>query len=354
MKSILFVINSLTTGGAERQVINDANLLNSNGFDVTIAFCGEGVLRNLVNDNIDLYPLKSVNIFRAITQLTMLLFKMRFDFVFGHMYWGLKVTAIPCFITNHKLVFFEHGLGLWRKFYHITIIKFLETFVQNIVVVSNKKKEVKINKERTSNSKLSVIPNSFQMKEFNKIEQFEKIDNIVKIIFVGRFNPVKQLIFLPEIANILLEKDIVNFQFILCGTGQDEQKISSKVIEYKLSDYFVLTGYVDNPFQYLLQSDINVLPSRTEDLSVALLEAGYAGLPMVVFDVGGNSDIVVNNKTGYLIKPFNLDEFADKLEILIKQPELRNKIGNQAHEFIKSNFTEGHRLKRLIEMMKSI
>ena len=97
-----------------------------------------------------------------------------------------------------------------------------------------------------------------------------------------------------------------------------------------------------------------MLPSRTEDLSVALLEAGYAGLPMVVFDVGGNSDIVVNNKTGYLIKPFNLDEFADKLEILIKQPELRNKIGNQAHEFIKSNFTEGHRLKRLIEMMKSI
>lgn len=351
---LLFVINSLHVGGAERQVVTDANLLASEGVDITVACYDKGELARQLNPAIHVILLPGKNEFKSGFELFKIIRSENFDFIFAHMFWALKVIAIPAFLTGHKVVFFEHGLGLWRKFYHLFLISLNELFVKKIVVVSNKKKKVKLEREKSSRKKIQVIPNSFMPPHHSSVNHLVHEDGIFKIIFMGRFNAVKQLHLLPLVAGKLCEMGARDFRFVLCGSGQEEAKIQQIVNEQRVNAYFDFPGYVQEPYSLLTEGNVFILPSRIEDFSVALLEAASAYLPLMAFDVGGNSEIIQDGWNGYLVTPFNIDDFARKLYHLMQNPQLRLEMGHNAHQFVVNHFTEKHRLTHLKNLIKSL
>lgn len=353
MKRVLFIINTLNVGGAERQVINDANLLGRSGFDVTIAFHQNGDLSTLLEKSIRLVDLGRKNEFRAIWVLSKFLAENKFDVIFAHMYWALKVSGIPSFLTGHRLFFFEHGLGLWRKFYHLLLVRLNEAFVEKVVVVSSKKRAVKVEREKTPERKVVILPNSFQENETQSGTEAPPLldEQMVNILFMGRFNPVKQLHLLPGICRRMVEQGARGFNFVICGSGVEEERLQRLICEEGVQEYFQLPGYVKNPFSFLNRSDIFILPSRVEDFSVALLEAGYARLPAVAFDVGGNGEIIRDGQTGFLVPPYETDRFAEALRQLVEAPSLRRRMGAAAHQYIENNFTEEHRRERLLRLI---
>jgi glycosyltransferase involved in cell wall biosynthesis len=354
MSNILFIINSLTLGGAERQVVSDANMLVQRGYSITIAITQKGELIKLLDNKITVIDFKQRNSILVSFDIYNLLKRGRYDYVFGHMFWALKLGAIPAYLSRSKFVFFEHGLGLWRKWYHLLLIRFLELKVSAIVVVSNKKLKLKILRERTPKKKLFLIPNSFTYQELGDFCQKPTHQKIVKIVFMGRFNPVKQLHFLPSIAAKISQLTDIQFKFVLCGEGSEDDHINMCIDEQGVRCLFEFPGYVSNPFSILQRSDIFVLPSRIEDFSVALIEAGFAGLPLIAFDVGGNSDIIKSGDNGFLISPFDHDEFAMRLTELLNNPERRKALGKNAHDYISNNYTEEHRLQKLMSLLKSL
>ena len=80
-------------------------------------------------------------------------------------------------------------------------------------------------------------------------------------------------------------------------------------------------------------SSIFTLPSRFEGFGLVIIEARAYGVPVVTFDCeNGPRNIITNNQDGILVKPFDIDEYAEKLLRLIKDDQLRFQMGKRAHE----------------------
>ena len=347
---IFLLINTLKFGGAERQVVNDSLLLAEEGVEVAILYYEPGELVKAVGNNkVRLIQLSGTTFPARVWSIYQILKKEKPNYLFAHMFWAQKASPLPTLLTNTRLIFFEHGLGLWKRWYHILITKLASRFAEKIITVSRAKKKIKIEREGFSAKKIRVIPNSFNPANDSQ-NKVDRQNNVYIIGFAGRFNAVKQLDLLIDVAIILREK-IDEFCFCLLGDGNTRKYLEEMVRKNDLEKYFELPGYVSNIQEHLKDFDAFVLPSKREDLSVALLEASAAGLPCVAFDVGGNKEIILDNKTGFIIKPFDVKRFAEKLILLRENDQLRQEMSKEAQEYINKEFSKGRRLEKIKEII---
>ena len=105
--------------------------------------------------------------------------------------------------------------------------------------------------------------------------------------------------------------------------------IKRKIIIYK--------GYKENIESILKNSCIFCLPSYREGMPKSVLEASAAGIPSIVTNTVGCKEAVINNKTGLLVKPKDYKDLSLKIEILIKNKNLRYFFSKNAKKFVKKN-----------------
>jgi len=97
--------------------------------------------------------------------------------------------------------------------------------------------------------------------------------------------------------------------------------------------------------------DLFVLPTRADCFSIASLEAMAAGLPVLVSNVGGISDIIREGETGYLIPPDDYDGLCDRLNALLDAPDLRQKMGQRGREVVCADFEARNLVLRGLKIM---
>lgn len=95
-------------------------------------------------------------------------------------------------------------------------------------------------------------------------------------------------------------------------------------------------GYRKDISNLMIMSDIAVSSSRREGLPVNVMEAMATGLPLVVSDVRGNHDLVLNGGNGYVVGIDDIEMFTSSIESLYKSQKLRNKFGEKSLELIKT------------------
>lgn len=334
-KKILFFINSLHFGGAESQVIQDGKILSDLGHTVTIAVIEIGPLIKQVKYPISIIIIKNKTILGIIYELTKILIKGNYDLVFSHLFKSNILCLIACFLTHTKFIAFEHGLGTWKKWYHKVLCKLISLGSQYIITCSYASREARIVNEYISASKIIVIHNSYN----GKYENF-KINkkDLFTIGYTGRFVKIKQLYTFIELAKIFKNKNIYDFRIILVGDGPEMITLKKKIVEHNLKDFFEFPGFVKNTSIYLKQFDVFVLPSASEDFSLALLEAGAHGIPAIAYDVGGNKEIISDGITGFLIPPFDIEKLFIRLLELKYNPEKLNLMGTRAVNHISRFF----------------
>ena len=106
-----------------------------------------------------------------------------------------------------------------------------------------------------------------------------------------------------------------------------------------LTDSVVFTGRVENVEDYLRAADIFVLPSTTEGMSVALLEAMAVGLPVVASRVSGTVDVIKHGENGLLFEPGDVEGLADCITSLIESPNQRAELASQARKTVEQHFS---------------
>ncbi len=79
--------------------------------------------------------------------------------------------------------------------------------------------------------------------------------------------------------------------------------------------------------------------SPEEDFGLGPIEAGACGVPSVVWDHAGPRETVINEETGFRVRPYDLDEFTEKQLQLLDDVSLRCKLGKQASKFVRENFS---------------
>ena len=134
---ILILIDTLSFGGAEKQAVNDANALSRKGLSVSVAYFTTGslveeLLPKIITINIDQesYHSKIIALIRIIKG-------HKIDLIHAHMFRAEIVAAIAGRITGALVVFNEHGLGLWRKWYHRFVFRLASMFSHKVLCASD-------------------------------------------------------------------------------------------------------------------------------------------------------------------------------------------------------------------------
>ena len=126
-------------------------------------------------------------------------------------------------------------------------------------------------------------------------------------------------------------------EFLLVGDGSLRPELEQQAAALGLSDRAVFLGDRRDIPAVLASMDVAVLTSDSESLSNAILEAMAARLPVVAYNVGGNAELV-NDQRGFLIDSENENIFANAIQLLLSDANLRKQKGENARRFVKENF----------------
>lgn len=169
-------------------------------------------------------------------------------------------------------------------------------------------------------------------KDVKKIKEEFNIEGSATITFIGRLIGVKGVeIFIRALKD--LKED---FKAPIVGDGPEREKLQNMVKEHGLKGKVIFTGWRSDIPAILAASDIFVLPSYSEGLSIALLEAMAAGKACVVTDIG----LPVNNgETALVVPPGDPESLARAVETLLIDEKLREKLGRNAREEVKRTYS---------------
>ena len=162
------------------------------------------------------------------------------------------------------------------------------------------------------------IPNAVDPTLFPK-KAIRKFEN--QIIYAGRLSKEKGIDVLLQTAKILSPK----YNLIILGDGPEKNNVRD-VANLKTNVHYLGYQSKQNTISLIRGSDLLVQPSLMEGISSTLLEAMACGTCIVASNVGGNSEIIENDKTGMLIKPNNHEELLDKISDLLKNSEKRSEM----------------------------
>jgi glycosyltransferase involved in cell wall biosynthesis len=136
----------------------------------------------------------------------------------------------------------------------------------------------------------------------------------------------------------LIYQRMPQVQFVLAGDGPFRSELERQAIAFGLGDRVTFLGDRGDIPEILASLDVAVLTSDSESLSNAILEAMAARLPVVAYDVGGNAELV-NNERGVLVAANRESDFADAIRYLLSDASLRAERGDNGRRFVGENFS---------------
>lgn len=160
---------------------------------------------------------------------------------------------------------------------------------------------------------------SFDLRDFYGIPQDHKV-----VVSVGELTEAKNHTALIHAMDRFRREKLT---CLICGTGAMKESLEQEIKEMYLQDKVILAGYCNNIPDILRQSDFFAFPSQREGLSVALMEAMQAGLPVMAADIRGNHDLIQDGEGGFLFSENLPEDYVGALAYFIKYPDEAERMG---------------------------
>ncbi|WP_297437721.1 glycosyltransferase [uncultured Clostridium sp.] len=325
MKKILFVINSLSGGGAER-VVEQLALYMSKKNEVHII-----IFDNSMHDIQKRYPnikVHTLNILdkKAIIKNKYLLEKKimqleknrAFDLMTVHLPYPHLLTRLTKYKTS--FIFVIHTVYS-RKFERIkvlrkSILKFIYNNMKIIAVSEGVKKELK--EDFRINAKfIEVINNPIDIDLINNKKKETIYFKRPYICFVGRLNKIKNVDKLIKIMKEIKEMDLV-----ILGDGEEYENLLNLVNELELQDKVYFKGWVDNPYKWMYNAKAMLSLSEYEAFPVNMIECLACNTKVIAYDCDyGPREILKGELLKYLLNDLN-DDIYKEIVKRIKEEEI--------------------------------
>lgn len=176
--------------------------------------------------------------------------------------------------------------------------------------------------------RIQVIPNGVVV---DSVLRPPRGQTIASVVHVGGFTFEKNHIGLVRIFRRVLER-VPNARLTLIGQGPLKQQIQAEITSAGIDDKVQFVGATSDPLRFIAAADVLVLPSVIEGLPGVILEAFLCKTAVVAFDVGGISEIVRNDDTGWLVKAG--DEVAFSEAVIIALRTVNEKMLGNAYELV--------------------
>jgi len=352
---ILLLGSQMEMGGAQRNLLIQAQWLSEHGHEVTAAFSydKQGIEKQWKSAHP--FPIINLKAWRAdksflanlprltvgLARLLCLLLRGRFDAVetFTHHSNLLGIplawlAGVPVRIASHRGVI--RDFPQWLNWMHTQIINW--GFANRLVAVSEYTRQAAI-KDGIKPEKITVIPNAVALPktEPQNREQTRRQLGLTKgsalILTVGRLNPEKGHDLLLQAAAQALQQYPMA-RFALAGDGVLRKKLELLAQQLEIADAVLFLGHRDDIPDLLAAADIFALPSRSEGMPNALLEAMATGLAAIAFEAGGIGEVLRDEETGLLVPPEDPAAFAQALVRLLDNPSERQRLGSAGRTWV--------------------
>ncbi len=170
---------------------------------------------------------------------------------------------------------------------------------------------------------------------------------------VAHLSPEKGLTYLVDAAGAIPEIS-KKARFVIVGDGQCRRELELKVRKSRLGECFKFHGFLDIPMELLGGFDVFVLPSLSEGLSSAILNAMAASLPVVATEVGGIPELIRHGENGLLVPPADAGALARAIEDLINDPEKAIRMGRRGREIVQERFTLERKIRETEQLCLSL
>lgn len=198
--------------------------------------------------------------------------------------------------------------------------------------------------------KIKVIPNGIDLSEYANLppkggfkKKFDVQEDKKIILYLGRIHRTKGIDFLVK-AYAHLFNEMENDDAILVITGPDDgylHEIQALIKTLEIERDVLITGplYGRNKLEAYVDANVYVLPSRYETFPMGLLEAYACGKPVIASKIGELKNLVIDEATGLLFEPRNVEQLVKSMISLLDDPNKAEKIGLRGKRFVKENFT---------------
>lgn len=339
---VLFVIGSLSSGGAERVISEMSNYWGRKGWEITV------LTTNVTKKKQDFYILdssvKRIDI-SSLLKGTKIKYFIKLSIGIRRIIRDEKPNVVISFISGSNYVTILSMLGIktpliisdrsnpyLEKKINLKYKTFLYPFSDALVLQT---KGVQSYYSNIKKINIHTIPNPVREFTYKGEEPFSS----KTICSVGRLiNSIKGFDLLIEAFSLISDK-YKDYNLIIYGEGRDRKKLEQLVQRKNLSDRIFLPGKIKNPQQKIAHANMFVLSSLQEGFPNVLLEAMSTGLPVISFNCNyGPSEIIDNNVNGLLVEAGNVAKLSSAMEKLIQNEKLCNTIGVNAQQKVMDHF----------------
>ncbi len=313
-------------------------------------------------------PIIQVSYFSFSSQLCAAILKDDFDLVHIHRYFSLqsfpamfvsKLKGIPVIFTPHSATTREQKgvlATLVKKIFDCTFGRYLIRSPNLLIALTqdNIRDYLEVGAKA---DKMRLVPNGIDLEKFKQLPDPSKFEKKYKItgevvLFVGRLVKYKGVHYLLQIAPKIL-KEFPKTKFMIVGPDYGYKNELLKVVEtLRLQESVVFTGAISDSelLEAYVAADVLTFPSIHEGFGLVLLEAMSCGKPIVTWKTSAMQYIVENQKSGFLVNPWNLEDFAQSILLLLSNQKLARKMGGKGRKTVEEKFE----WKSVIDKLESV
>lgn len=250
---------------------------------------------------------------------------------FSPLYSKKKVICVVHHV--HREVFKHYSPSKFIKYFGILLESLIPIVYKKstIITVSPSSKE-DLQKILKVKNEIKIIYNGIDHSTFSPGKKSET----AMILYLGRLKKYKRVNDLIIAFSIVLKK-LPNSKCVIAGTGEELQSLKELAHKTGIEKNIVFENFVsETRKRELLQKAWTLIyPSTCEGWGISVIEANASGTPTIASNVKGLKDAVRNNETGLLFPVFDINQLANKIEILITNQELRYNLGKNSIEWAK-------------------
>lgn len=239
-----------------------------------------------------------------------------------------------------RIIHTQHGQNLGMTPRRLKLIRYAAKLAQNYVCVSQDARDVAA-AQGIPQDRLQVIYNGIAVDRFKAAcgEHSERFTGNKKksLVAIARLSPEKGISNLLK-AVALIHRDLPDLQLEVAGEGPCHADLLREANQLGIYEKVQFLGQVSDPAKVLGRGRVFALPSNSEGVSLTLLEAMAAGVPVVATSVGGTPEVLKNDKTGLMVPPQNPDELANAIKKLWLDDELRDRLSLAAAQRVSEQF----------------
>lgn len=369
---ILYIIGGGEFGGAEQHLLSLVKSLDPIAYRPHVAVFYDAEFAARVREIhvpvTVLGPGKSYLVLSGLTQVRHLLRTFRPDLIHTH---GVRANLVGrianklegtpsrLITTVHSILALDYPVA-WKRWLFGKLEGVTRRYVDHFILVSHAM-EREFRQAGIGSDRISVIHNAIELPEEKPVrsghsplrEELGLPQDTVLVGTVARLHPVKGHVYLMQ-AIRELSQQYPDVHYVWVGGGEIRGELEEQVRQAGLRGVIHFLGVRKDVPELLPQLDLFVLPSISEGLSVAILEAMAAGVPVVATAVGGSPEILADQVDGLLVPAKAPWALAQAISNALAHPERMRKMGRAGQEKVYREFSTERLLKQTTDVYKRI